>query len=228
MKSQKHLAPFLILALLELSGRLLGSEEITWVTKPLLMPALMLFFVQSAPKTPLNTYILAALFFSFLGDTLLMLVPRSEYFFMAGLGSFLLAHLIYIVINMSAITEGERGFKPQWQDLIFVAYGLGIFSLINNDLGSMYIPVVIYTVVICLMAITARKRWKKTDNQSFKLVLSGAILFVISDSILALDKFYKPFETAGFLIMLTYLAAQFLLVKGFIVFIQKIRPEAGS
>lgn len=228
MKLSKHLSPFLILSILELSGRLLHLQEITWITKPLLIPALMLYFINSTPKTPLNSYILAALFFSFLGDTLLMLVPRSEYFFMAGLASFLLAHLIYIIVNMSAITEGERGFKPQWQDLIFVIYGLAIFSLINNDLGSMYIPVVIYTVVICLMAITARKRWKKTDDQSFKLVMAGAILFVISDSILAIDKFYKPFEASGFLIMLSYLAAQFLLVQGFIVFIQKIRPEAGS
>lgn len=225
MSALKYILPFLLIAILELLGHLLGMEEINRVTKPLLMPTLIFYFIRRVPPTPLNRFIILALFFSFLGDTLLMLVPRSEYFFMAGLGSFLIAHVIYIIINMNAISTGERGLKLQWQDLVFVVFGLGIFSLINNDLGSMYAPVLIYTVVICLMAVTARQRWKKVDDYSFKLVMIGSVLFLISDSFLALDKFYKPFDSADFIVMITYITAQFLIVQGLIGFIEKATIE---
>lgn len=226
MSALKFLLPFFVIGSLELLGHLLGMDEINRVTKPLLMPALIFYFIKSVPVTPLNRFVILALFFSFLGDTLLMLIPRSEYFFMAGLGSFLIAHVIYIIINMNAISHGERGLKPQWQDLIFVVFGLSVFSLINNDLGAMYAPVLIYTVVICLMAVTARQRWKKVDDYSFKLVMIGSVLFLLSDALLALNKFYKPFDAAGFLVMLTYIAAQFLIVQGLIGFIQHVKAEA--
>lgn len=228
MKVDKSLYPFLIIAILDLTSRLSSLDELVAITKPLLMPTLMFYFVKSVRPTPLNKFVLAALFFSFLGDTLLMLVPRSEIFFLAGLISFLLAHVVYIVINMNAISSEERSVKPEWSDLVFVLFGFAIFSVINKNLGEMYIPVVIYTVVICIMGVTAKKRWKKTDNQSYRLVLLGSILFLISDSILAYNKFNQTFASAEFLNMLTYIGAQFFIVQGLIVFIQKIQPEAGS
>ncbi len=129
---------------------------------------------------------------------------------------------------MNAVSTTERSLKPEWSDLIFVLYGFAIFATINDNLGDMYIPALIYTVVICMMAITAKKRRDKADRQSFWLIMCGATLFMISDSILAYNKFNQAFAAADFLIMLTYIAAQFLIVRGLIVFIQKIRPEAGS
>lgn len=228
MKLDKSVFPFIIIGILDLTARLNHMNELVGITKPLLMPALIFYFIQSAPKTPLNKFVFAALFFSFLGDTLLMLVPRSETFFLAGLVSFLVAHLVYIIINMNAVSTEDRSIKPQWPDLIFVLYGFAIFSVINENLGDMYIPALIYTVIVCMMAVTARKRWGKTDNQSFWLVMVGATLFLVSDSILAYSKFNENFASADFLIMFTYILAQFLIVQGLIVFIQKIRPEAGS
>lgn len=228
MKVDKSLYPFLIISILDLASRLSHMDELVAITKPLLMPSLMFYFVKSVRPTPLNKFVLAALFFSFLGDTLLMLVPRSEIFFLAGLISFLFAHIVYILINMNAVSGEDRSIKPEWSDLVFVLFGFAIFSIINKNLGDMYIPVVIYTTVICMMGITAKKRWKKTDNQSYRLVLLGSILFLISDSILAFDKFNQSFASSEFLNMLTYIGAQFFIVQGLIVFIQKIRPEAGS
>ncbi len=228
MKYHKSLLPFIIIALLDLVSRLNHMDELVSITKPLLIPSLIFYFSQTAPASPLNRFIYGALFFSFLGDTLIMLESRSEVFFLAGLISFLLAHLIYILINMNAVSTTERSLKPEWSDLIFVLYGFAIFATINDNLGDMYIPALIYTVVICMMAITAKKRRHKADRQSFWLIICGATLFMLSDSILAYNKFNQAFAAADFLIMLTYIAAQFLIVRGLIVFIQKIRPEAGS
>lgn len=223
MTFSKALLPFLILAALNLVAAAADIPVLGNASKPLLMPALGLYFYQSTQKTPLNKFIYLALFFSFLGDTLLMFVDYAGSFFLAGLVAFLLAHIIYIIMNINFVNDQESKMKLQWQDGIFFLVGLFIFSIIKNDLGDMYIPTIIYTTVICIMGLSARKRWKKTEMNDFWWVMGGAVLFIVSDSILAINKFTHPFPQAGFLIMLTYLAGQLMLVEGFRQFIQKLK-----
>ncbi|GAB5525736.1 MAG: lysoplasmalogenase [Roseivirga sp.] len=228
MNTPKHLLPYLFIGLLNLIACAFGQSDIQMFTKPLLMPALAFYFYQSVPATPLNRFVMAALFFSFLGDTLLMFSDYNSLFFTIGLATFLLAHLVYIIINMNAVEEAGKGFRLQWQDIPFILFGLIIFSIVKKDLGEMYFPALGYTVIICIMTMTARKRWKRTDMNSFWLVMSGAIFFLVSDSLLAINKFMEPIPQADLLVMSTYLIAQFLIIRGLIVFIKKIRQEAGS
>ena len=222
MTFSKKLLPFIFLSLLHLIGLFTENNSIEMITKPLLMPGLLFYFISTTPKSPLNNYIILALVFSFLGDTLLMFAEQNSFFFLAGLIGFLIAHIVYIVINMSAKNVYEKGLKPQWQDIFFVIYGLIMFSVIKGGLGEMYFPAMAYTVIICLMAITARKRWKKSDGESFWLVMIGASFFLISDSLLAINKFVGEFELSRQAIMLTYLLAQYALVEGYKRFIEKI------
>jgi len=228
MSLPKTLLPYFLFGLLNLIGCVAEIELLRTISKPLLMPALAFFFYKEAPASPLNRHVMAALLFSWLGDTLLMFVSEADIFFMLGLSSFLLAHLVYIIINMSAVTEAGSGFKPQWQDLPFLLYGFLIFGMLKDNLGDMYFPALAYAVVICIMALTARKRWKRSDNQSFWLVMSGALVFMVSDSLLALNRFLDPIPQSDLLIMTTYIVAQFLIIKGLIAFLQKIPHEAGS
>ena len=228
MQIPKHLIPFLGITLVDLILRTLELSSVTWVSKPLLMISLAYYFYRAVPATALNRFVLAALGFSFLGDSLLMFVSSNDSFFLIGLISFALAHLIYIVINLNAVNEGKPGIKFQWQDIPFLLYGLGVFSLVKDGLGDMYFPALSYTVLICIMGMTARKRWKKTDNQSFWLIMTGAGFFIISDSLLAINRFLEPLPKADLLIMITYLLAQFLIVQGLVVFIKKIPQGAGS
>lgn len=222
MTLSRKLIPFLLLSLIHLVSSFIENEELGMITKPLLIPALMYYFVGSTAKSPLNYFVLAALIFSFLGDTLLMFAENNELFFLIGLVSFLIAHIIYIIINLNAKVIAERGIKPQWQDIPFVFYGLFMFTIIKDNLGEMYIPALIYTVIICLMIITARKRWKKSDDRSFWLVVVGAGLFLISDSLLAIDKFDGAFQLSELAIMTTYLLAQLLMIEGYKSFINKM------
>jgi len=222
MTFSKKLLPFIFLSLLHLIGLFLDNSSIDMITKPLLMPSLLFYFLGTTKKSPLNRYISIALIFSFLGDTLLMFVGENDLFFLAGLVGFLIAHIIYIIINMSAKNVYEKGLKPQWQDIFFVIYGLFMFTFIKNGLGEMYFPALIYTVIICLMAITARKRWGKSDSESFWLVMLGASFFVVSDSLLAVNKFVGEFDMSGPAIMITYLLAQFLLVEGYKRFVERL------
>ena len=222
MTFSRKLLPFLLLSIIHLASLFLAEEMLDMVTKPLLMPALMYYFVGSTVKSPLNNFVIVAMIFSFLGDTLLMFAEANDLFFLIGLVSFLIAHITYIIINLNAKEIVERGIKPQWQDIPFVFYGLFIFTWLKDGLGEMYIPTLIYTVIICLMVITARKRWKKADNNSFWLVMIGAGFFVVSDSLLAMNKFDGAFQHSDPAIMITYLLAQFLMIEGYKSFINSL------
>lgn len=78
----------------------------------------------------------------------------------------------------------------------------------------MLIPVGIYMVVILIMAIVAYLRKGVVVNSSYQLVLVGALFFILSDSIIALNKFYQPLTGSNISIILTYALAQYLIVNG--------------
>lgn len=194
-------------------------------TKPLLMVGLMIYFNNEVPKTVLSKFVNAALFLSLLGDVFLIFSKAQPIFFLLGLASFLLAHLIYIFLNLNLVDTEDRKLKFRWHDLLFGFYGLVIFQQIKPGLGDMMIPALLYTIVICIMGITASKRWGKTDKASFWWIMIGAFLFIISDSILAINQFGTPFPQAGFLIMLTYIIAQFMIVRGIVEFIKGLKAS---
>ena len=98
--------------------------------------------------------------------------------------------------------------------LLLIIYASGLFYLLKDGLGEMLIPVVVYMVVILTMAVTAFLRKAKVSPLSYNLVLIGAICFMLSDSILALNKFYQPIPWSNVSIMITYALAQYLIVIG--------------
>lgn len=78
----------------------------------------------------------------------------------------------------------------------------------------MKIPVMAYMVIISIMVIMAGFRYQRVNLLSFQLILAGAILFVISDTLLAINKFVQHFESSGVLIIATYMLAQYLITMG--------------
>lgn len=151
-----------------------------------------------------------ALAFSSLGDALLDLDPGS--YFIGGLLSFLAAHLIYIALF---VRNRVRPLKPKGWQLAIVA-GVLICNILLSQwmapsLGALTGPVMFYVCVITVMVVSAilagfSKPW----------VCTGAILFLISDSILAVNKFKSPVPMAGYLIWATYYLAQFGIAIGFL------------
>ncbi len=81
-------------------------------------------------------------------------------------------------------------------------------------LGDLQIPVIVYALVLMAMVVSAIYRLGRTSFASFSLVLFGAFLFMVSDSLLAINKFLDKVPLGGFWIMLTYIGAQFLIVSG--------------
>ena len=86
----------------------------------------------------------------------------------------------------------------------------------------MKIPVIIYALVISTMLLVAIKGYFTWNSKSGKLLLIGAVFFVLSDSILAINKFYVPIYLSSFWIMSTYLGAQFCIVNSILKYNRKI------
>jgi len=184
--------------------------------KPLIMIGLMMYYWMQSPKP--SMLFIAALIFCWLGDVLLIFQADNELFFIGGLVGFLIGHVLYIFCYR------QFQFAPNDKELLgsqkarfafpFILAGTGLVVILYPSLGNLKIPVMIYALAITLMVLNALFRYGRTTKKSFVLIFLGAIMFMISDSLLAINKFKSPFEGAGALIMLTYCVAQLLIVEG--------------
>jgi len=186
--------------------------------KALIIPILIVIFKVTVrnDNTISNWLIFAALFFSWAGDVALGVTRNQETMFLMGLVCFLLTHVLYVIVFFRTSGRNLPPKKIICSIIPVLLYGLVLLYFLYDDLGEMKIPVVIYTSVILAMVAAAINRIEKVNRTSFYLVLIGAVLFLSSDSMLAIDKFSNPFPFASPLIMFTYIAGQFLIVLGYL------------
>ncbi len=220
MKNTNWIIGYLLIVGVHLTGIALDHQLIEYVTKPMLVAYLFVFFLLRVGKghANLKKWILAALAFSWIGDVLLMFQEKNANFFLAGLGSFLLAHIFYIVFfHIIRIRENIK--SNAWMLILVVVYYALLLSLLSPYLGDMKLAVRIYGLVISFMFMLAMHMLYLRDKQAGRWMIAGATFFVLSDTILAINKFYQPFSEAGILIMLTYALAQLFLVLGALRFL---------
>ena len=215
MRQKQRLFFFLfsVIALIQIMHVVIGREELRIFTKPLIIPLLGLTYYYSLEKklSFFKDAILLALFFSWLGDILLL----NESMFVPGLISFLTAHIFYIYFFARTNSGQASYFKLRPVMLIAVlAYLIEFMYLLWPSLGAMKIPVLLYGIAISTMLSAAIWQYQKLDDRTSLFMIIGATLFVTSDSILAVNKFSSPFETAGIFIMTTYILAQLFIVLG--------------
>lgn len=215
MKKQFWIICFLLVLVANIAGMLIPIRQLEIISKPLLMPVLMAyaFFYIRGNAVPYKKWVLFALFFSWAGDLLLMFQASAELYFLLGLSAFLLAHVFYIIFfHQLRIREGIK--SNPWFLVIVVVYYAALVSWLSPYLGTMKLPVRIYGIVISFMFMLAMHMLFLKERQAGKWMMAGALLFVISDSLLAINKFYQPFEMAGAAIMLTYGLAQLFITEG--------------
>jgi uncharacterized membrane protein YhhN len=208
---------FWVIVLADITGNALNIPILHYAAKPLLMPALIILAFTAIQATRGKNIILTALFFSWMGDLFLMFENTNPPFFIFGLASFLATHILYIIYF--AGFKNNRVSLLKKQPLLIVAvllYGASLVWLLFPKLGNLKIPVLVYATVICTMQLYSTHAFNKVNKKAARLFLSGALLFVLSDSVLAINKFHLPFAAAGAIIMLTYCAAQYNIVCGFI------------
>ncbi|WP_259016165.1 lysoplasmalogenase [Emticicia fluvialis] len=203
---------FFGLSAINIASGLLETEWLGNITKPLLMITLGLFYYLRTRATfsKRDRLVLFALFFSCLGDTFLMFQQLNPNYFLMGLGAFLLGHVCYILLFR------QEGKSRHFRWLPFISYAcLLLFFLLHRIPTDFRIPVTLYAIVITLMGIRASERQVK--DKSYEVVLIGAVLFIASDSLIALNKFVVSVPMAGFLIMSTYVVAQYLIIHGLLI-----------
>ena len=208
---------FWLAAAVNITGIFTGITTLHFITKPLLIPLLILWLFFSINKSAEKSLLLTGLFFSWLGDVFLLFENKNSFFFIAGLICFLTTHIFYIIYFFKI--DNVKPSLLQQQPLLLllvILYGISLVWFLFPYLNSLKIPVIIYAAVICTMLLCSMQIFFKVKPPANLLYLAGALLFVLSDSLLAINKFYQPFLFVGVLIMLTYCAAQFCIVKGFI------------
>jgi len=168
------------------------------ILKPLTTVLIILIPIFSGGKSN-NKYkrlISAGLLFCLAGDVLLL----KENLFVFGLASFLIGHIIFII---SFLYVG--GLKTFWSPLMILApMATAMYFYISPDLGELKIPVLIYTVVICFMCWQGVNLFLWQRHTATAMIAIAVISFLISDSILAINKFSSPLPYAGILILSTY------------------------
>ena len=196
----------------------LGLTQWHWLFKPLTM-VIALFLVAACaypesvrgrfdPKT--LALLAAALAGSLAGDVFLMF----QGFFIPGLVSFLIAHLFYLAL----FRHGQRWFAHRGALCATLGVGVGMYAFLwmGGLPAALRGPVAAYVLVIALMAAQAIGRASVLRNGPAALVAVGAGFFMLSDSLLATNRFVQPLPLAQVGVLATYYAAQAFIVHGMV------------
>jgi uncharacterized membrane protein YhhN len=210
---------FLLLAIGNLTAEYFNYSLGIYITKPLLLLSLAFIFYRKVDSISkgFEKWLFAGLLFSCGGDVLLMFSQgeTGSLFFIAGLSSFLIGHICYI---SAFFNYPKRGIQLHPFSVLFF-YGIAlalVFFLWPNLDPTMKIAVSAYALTISTMGIFAYGMYNKASYSAAAILLFGAICFIFSDSIIAINKFNTELSIwmPRITIMSSYILAQWLIVQG--------------
>ncbi len=197
MKPALYPVPLLIVTVFFLiRAAFLKNQRQIYIFKPvstLLVIAVALLSLLEPERTLTYTIgVMIGLFLSFAGDMALMF-QESRKAFMLGLFFFLFAHIAYAGVFSLLGRFTAWDFLPT---VLLTAAGVGFYILIRPNLGKMRMPVIIYIVVISVMVSRAASTFNSSvfTNSQALIIMAGAVLFYLSDVILAANRFWKPWK----------------------------------
>ena len=192
----------LISAIVAIYAKTSANKSLEYFFKPLTMLAIIsLTLINiSSPPTFYQKMIIAGLILSTIGDVFLI---NQERFFVYGLLSFLLGHFCYIAAFWTTPHLPSATF--------YLIYTVFFLIVLWKHLGKLKIPVVVYALTLAWMSWLAFSLYSKSNDDKFLLAFLGSVVFLASDSLLAYNKFRKPFSLAHPLILATYFLAQWLI-----------------
>ncbi|MBK5272336.1 MAG: lysoplasmalogenase [Bacteroidia bacterium] len=226
MKKTYWIILFVLTLCMNIMGVVLKNETLQSISKPLLMIILVAYFISQTKFATVGVkkWLWGALFFSWVGDVVLLFQQNQSIFFLMGLSAFLMAHIFYIIF-FHGVRVIENVKSNLWLLVVVVIYYAVLISVLSPHLGDMKLPVRIYGIVISFMFMLAMHMLFIKNKTAGRWMMIGALLFVISDSVLAINKFYQSFKAAGIIIMLTYGLAQLFIIEGAIRYINSKYKE---
>lgn len=192
---------FLFLSLLYLFALSYGVDFL-WLLKIIPLVLLGAAVLNIAPSL-IRSILLLALFCSGCGDVLLALDQ-----FVYGVAAFLLAQLGYGLL----FSRFWQGFYNRWYlSVVLIMYMLVMAWWLMPNLGELQLPVMAYLITIAAMGLVAVQ-----SSLPLRWAVLGAVMFIVSDSFIAINKFVIPIPLETYWIMSTYYGAQFMLVTSFL------------
>lgn len=201
-KSQKTQRIINVLALVSACAAIyfesVGNRAIFMFLKPLTTILIMslLFFVDPHRLSKFKYLMMAAFSLCLLGDILLLF----DAYFVYGLAAFLLGHILFA---SGFIKLKGFYFHPVATVGIF-AVGTFLFFWLRPDLGAFMVPVALYVFVICFMATQGVGLYMRDKSKAFGWIAMAVLLFMLSDTLIAIAKFKAPFAYSSLLILGTY------------------------
>lgn len=197
MNIHLYLIPILAITMAFLiRAEVLKIREQSFIFKPLstilIITVAGLSFFEPTYSRTYSTGVIIGLLFSFGGDIALLFQEKRKPF-MIGLILFLIAHIIYSVVFTLV---GKATLWDLVSAVVLLVVGSAFYQLIKANLGSMRIPVIAYILIISLMVNRAFSSFANPALSSAQawMISAGAVLFYISDLILAANRFWRPWR----------------------------------
>ncbi len=220
MKNRLYSSFFAVVTLSALYGNYTANHRLSVLTKTAAILLLLVWLYRSAKlKSRFHKQMFIGLVFVLLGDVYSAFStpnPRSEIVFFACQ---FFAYLFYV----RAFTLDHKS-NPNQKNVFFIwaVIGLGLFCTgvffyIRPQLGALQPAALVYTLTVCLTAITAINRYGKVNLLSFKMIFYAALFFVFANTVWAINKYVQPIPQSESLVLVGFLIAEYLLVYGTIV-----------
>ena len=190
----------------------LGLQALHFICKPLSMLLALGLVLRCARRAGaverFDTLLMLALLASLAGDVFLML-PGG--YFLPGLASFLVAHLFYIAL----FRQDVPWFASRRALAGTLATGAAMYAWVWGGLGDPVLKVAVaaYVTVIALMVAQAIGRATVQQDAAARAVALGACFFMLSDSLIAVNRFVQPLPLVPLWVLSNYYLAQILMVR---------------
>ena len=198
---------FFTVSVIDIIGVTFNNSLIQTIFKPMIIPSLIVLYYFTSVKK--NNWYLIALVFSFLGDVLLM---DKDNLFLYGIAAFLLTQILYIFIIVRQM-QRPSNFHKYLYAFLFVNYVVYLMTLLKPNLGDFFYPVLVYGIAISVFGLVATLNYVSKRTRPALYLMLGAMLFIASDSMIALNKFHFAKAFYPVAIMITYILAQYLIYR---------------
>ena len=198
---------FFAVSFIDIVGVTTDSSWLQVIFKPMIVIFLIAMYYSSVEK--INKWYMFALLFSLLGDVLLM---DKVNHFIFGIAAFLITQILFIKIINGQIPKSNIGQKII-AIVPFLIYYFVLMYVLKDNLNELFYPVAVYGFTISLFGTVSLLNYNVQKNKLSKNLLLGSTLFILSDSLIALNKFYEPELYYPVIIMLTYVLAQYFIYK---------------
>ena len=198
---------FFVVAILDIIGIVAEISMLQIVSKPLIILTLITLYYFSALQR--SSLYLIALLFSLLGDVFLL---NKTNYFLLGIASFLITQIVYSILIIRLLNKSTMKQKllASFPFIIFLSI---LISVLGSNLDEYFFPVIIYGIAISIFGILSLLNYQLNRTKSSRFLLVGAVLFIISDSMIALNKFHEQKAFYPVAVMATYILAQYFIYK---------------